>query len=33
MPPPGTLAGIVLLVAGVTLGIRAFARPERSPAD
>ncbi len=33
MPPLGTLAGIALLVAGVTLGIRAFARPERSPAD
>ena len=30
MPPAGTLAGIALLVAGVTLGIRAFAGPRAS---
>jgi len=28
IPPPGTLVGIALLVAGVTLGIRAFSRTQ-----
>jgi drug/metabolite transporter (DMT)-like permease len=31
MPPAGTLAGIALLVAGVTLGIRAFAGSAAAP--